>query len=693
MKKQYLAMISILIVCFIIGCEEKSYVLKHSFWDWDTSETEMAQWFMEREYLLDTSSWFEHVDLEENPSTYPDRGHLAAFGMGNGRVFTLLGLDIPLNSLSTTIGPYYQDVGGYFADQSIHTLVEGDRLNPKEEWMWRVRGTDIILSKTLYYESSLELYTCTFIPREEQAILRKLILVNRGSQPLNDVDLELKIVGDALPQGDFLIQERGDKNMAIWGENQLNQVGNPQLQQYIIPVGTIDAGDEVVGELYYYFYQDTESLTDIQSSITSKSFDTHLQETFEWWNEWMSEVQLPITPDVRVNDLMDSGIVIIQTQVDQSGATSNLHRYTSAFVRDTFAITLFYLTIGKFDEAKGFLDYLLKSYTVRHAITNSTSLTLDISSYAPPSDPESFWSTADFMPGAGKVEAPSYIPLAWYEYYKTTGDIKYLDDHFEYLKYSLLLQEKTDEGLMGWSGDEDFRYPLNIAMSEGQGLGEDPEDRYYSFNSAILYVSACEKLAEIADLLGRLADRDLLLSEAQFVRQATETHFWNKAGGFYYIGIPLPDKSTGAYPYPFEDVSPKPVWHGYHTGTEEREKANIQNSKAFLMHADGMIISPFMRDNSLLNLYDGMVPGYWLYTLASTYDPDAQKVYELYNRIASDSGEFCEMHKADYSSFHLAHDATGVSAEDITARFRPWETAINLYSLIFYLNQGEHVWN
>jgi hypothetical protein len=354
MKKQYLAMISILIVCFIIGCEEESYVLKHCFWEWNTSETEMAPWFMNRNYLLNTSSWFEHVELEENPSTYPDSGHLAAFGMGNGKVFTLLGLDIPLNSLSTTIGPYYQDVGGYFADQSIHTLVEDDRLKPKEEWMWRVRGTDIILSKTLYYQTNLEMYTCTFIPRQEQAILRKIILINRESQPINDVRLELNVVGDTDLQGDFLVQERGDKNMAIWGQNQQNQVGNPQLQQYILSVGTLDGGAEEACELHYYFYLDTESLTDIRTSISSKTFDTHLQETFEWWDNWMSEVKLPVTPDVRVNDLMDSGIVIIQTQVDQSGATSNLHRYTSAFVRDTFAITLFYLTIGKVDEAKGF---------------------------------------------------------------------------------------------------------------------------------------------------------------------------------------------------------------------------------------------------------------------------------------------------------------------------------------------------
>ena len=66
------------------------------------------------------------------------------------------------------------------------------------------------------------------------------------------------------------------------------------------------------------------------------------------------------------------------------------------------------------------LDAYFKTAIHSGGIFNSMPTDIDVSKVSIAQQPN--WMTASFMPGRNPVEAPSYIPIELYDYYKATGD-------------------------------------------------------------------------------------------------------------------------------------------------------------------------------------------------------------------------------------------------------------------------------
>ena len=91
----------------------------------------------------------------------PRTRHLSV-GLGNGRVFGIVGLDSPWNTLTNAVGPGYQRDGGFFGDSEVllldqdgaslggapGLLVSVTGANPRSATLARPSGPEILLSSS-----------------------------------------------------------------------------------------------------------------------------------------------------------------------------------------------------------------------------------------------------------------------------------------------------------------------------------------------------------------------------------------------------------------------------------------------------------------------------------------------------------------------------------------------------------------
>lgn len=677
-----LFLLILITVILFLGCIEESFDInawENPLWKNHTLPTTMADWFDNRPWLLNRSSWSNYITYDpQDPRTIPTRPELATYGMGNGRCFGILGLSVPLSTYCCLLGPYYQFTGGYYSEVQLNTFKEGTQIYYDEEWIWRVRQSDIHITKAQTLDDTLAVYTVDFVPKTLDAAIRIVIVKNISDELQSDVNVELSTYVSATVEGSYLTQSRADKNMAIYSPD-MTEITEDVIK---VDLGDINPGQEKETSFYLIFYFNETQREQTLSQINADGVYNLLNTTKNYWENWMSGTLSIETPDPMVNDIIEDTKVLIHVQTDESGAVSVLNGYTNTWMRDTYGPVKYFCAIGKPQEAKQFLEFFYKAFTVTHSIQNSLSLEFDISGFAEPADPENFWKTAEMMPESNRypAEAPSYIVLSWYEYYKATGDLSWIDEHFEYLKYTLLLQDINEQGLMGWSADETFRIPWGLAND----LGIEPAvTSYYALNSSVLFVSAAEKLAHLASLLGRNEEAALLMVKADLVREAVDIYYWSDEG-YYYPSI---HRTNSKYDTknPFEDINIGLLYFDFLPGNNSRARSNLRKTKEYLMSSDGLIMSPSLRSTSITNFVCGMVPGKFLVNLVKTNDPDQKKVFELMGKMATASGEYCELHTEDYLPYYLYHDPTGLNTVERTSRYRIWETGLNTHAILYYL--------
>lgn len=629
-------------------------------------------------WLQDLSPWITHLDP---PNDRIRRRFEGAYGMGNGRVFGIVGLGDPVNTLSNHTGPHYNSGQNFFGDVSITVERAGGRISPQRQWAWRVDQT-AINGTQVEWEGGVYLTTVDFVPPDGDHLVRWIVLQNTSNREVEGLGLRIHTVfdGDETPVvvDGLLKQVRGDRRswLGVWP-------GLPAVfeeSDLVIPVGNLAPGQEVSQGvmLTYTLNDDPAPVLSAQGEVVAGGIGALLEQTRAYWQVYLGRGAVLTTPVNKVDDLIETQQVMIGVQTDQFGAVSPMSRYTKAWLRDSIGPIRFYSRLGRFEDAGRMLDYLYSRHVATWGIRNSVELAQDPAQVPEPSDPQSYWEVAEFMPGRNPIEGPSYLPLAYHQLWRSSGDIHHIQSRYEYLKACVERQEFLSDGRMEFSGDETFRYTLMWAL----GIYRDPTFVAWSANSNFLYVAAAEKMAEMASQLGKADDVNMWQEQAWNLRQATEALYWTEDR--YYSPVKFFD--TGALAdYPFEDVATKPIYFGYTDPNSEHGRKVVSSLEEDLLRPDGTLLSP----TGLFHLpplaYTGMVPGLALYNFAATDHPRGELVFEGLLASSSPSGTWEELQWADHSAAVVSHPPSGRGASEAAARYRPWEGGENGEAILKWL--------
>ncbi|HVY61069.1 MAG TPA: hypothetical protein VHF22_05415 [Planctomycetota bacterium] len=647
-----------------------------SYWPASPGPTQpsMAAWFNARSWLLDRSTWQNYL----TQGNQPDRGAMGVFGLGNGRVFGMVGMSYPMNTIHGMCGPRYS--GGYFGDVAVGLELYPRKIVFDEEWLWKARRSATAITKAR--SSELELYTVDFAPPGVEAICRVIIAKNPTAHVQTSVNAWVNVVGTTTAETPYrLVQDHGARRLTVGATGAPLGASVDASGQLKIQFGDLAAGEEKTALLYMVMSDDEARRQAEIVTIQSTGADRLLESTRQWWDAFFNEGASFELPDQKVKDWIDDFTVTLATQLAENGCASPMSRYTSTWMRDQEGAFRVFLRQGRPEAVRRMLEAYYKTSILSGGIYNSMGADKDLSNVPAPPD----WMQASFMPGRNAVEAPSYIPIEWYDFYKATGDRAFLAECYDYCKAAVLRQEVSPDGLMRFNGDEPFRWVMAIATA----LYE-PENRGWSSNSAFLFVAAADRMAKVATLLGKTADAADFQQRADFVRAATEQHFWLPGQGIYDCCVLF----TNLIPVgkPFEDITLMPLRIGYVGPKDPHGRANLLNAKQMLVQPDGFMQSPLAVSGLLGGLavnaaaYDGMVPGYYLQNLTIVDHADAEKAFNCLGRTALCTGEICEGQLAgSHNALMLEYAADGVSLADIVARFRPWEGGLCVDAALQYL--------
>jgi len=262
-------------------------------------------------------------------------------------------------------------------------------------------------------------------------------------------------------------------------------------------------------------------------------------------------------------------------------------------------------------------------------------------------------------------------------------------------------QSLNEEGLLPFSGDETFR--PQMAISFGLGVEYPFENDAWSFASGVLLAAAAEALARLEEAAAPVLGTDptegarRAREHADWVRTATRDQFWNPAGGYFEPFLLRPDKEPAGAPY--GDVDAVPFWVGESLpGTDPEACADVLAERLLSRHS--VFFSP--ADPGLQSLlgfvigegiYTGMTPGYTLWTLASTFHPQAEQTFNSMDNHADPGGNYPEVVIHDETSALMpVYDPIGILGE-LWARYRSWEGGINAEAALFFLSgyQGDPI--
>lgn len=596
--------------------------------------------------ILSQETWLDELSPWGARGLPDGRETAGSWGVGNGRVFGLIGLDDPWNTLTNLIGPGYQRSDGFFGDVSV-TLAGREST---EEAVQRPVGTAVVRTQTDHEDTRLQ--TFDVADPDQDRILRHVVLDGPGLETLRwSIGIDANAGESLTPLDGGWLQWRGDRWLWVGcpGHTLVDQDGGLHL--------TVDlsAASPWEATCVLQFGEGTPTPPTEAPDIVSV-LDRSRQET----QTLLDEAATLSSGDRAPGQLLEGQLISLFTQTDAaSGVVSPMNRYTSGWLRDADGPVRLFLATGLHERAAAVLDAGYQAALDRQAINNSWSLDRATGA-SEPADPAAFWAAADFMSGREAVEAPSYPVLHHALLARATGDWNLSASRLAYLEACVHRQTVDEDGFMTFSGDETFRWPFSWNLG-----GAMPEEVGWSANSAFLFVAASEAI----ESLGGTPD-----PRAEQVRDATERHFF--VDGSYRPLVRFDDLS--AFESPTEDVSPMAAWSGYPAG-EGRLASTADVLAEMLLTADGTVLTNEGAAGGEGLVTTGMGQGYVLAALAG--HQDLGRAVSGVDVLATPSGHFEEVHWADHTVVDLGHDRDGLGA-DAAARYRPWEGGVVTAALL-----------
>ncbi len=670
--KHPLVLVALIGAIAVSGCAHRSMV-KHNR---QSHIYTTRQLLAECSWLKDVAKdWRTTVDL--SGSELPGYDDLGAYPLGNGRVFGINGLLVPLGALRNVVGPGYQKQAGFYGAVVPVVRVDAElRALPKQSVEW-VRRAGVV--HTVQQDESMALHIYDWVAPDSDVWCRLVIAENLGREDLSGVELIMASNSPVESAEDGrLVSERGASRLTVGvigaatARSEGLQVPVPEgiygtqaltatdgLPHVVCPIGKIAPGQSA-GKLFYLAFEDPSEASQLEQTVaklTEQGLDG-LTEAYKSNSEWHAQGLNLGTMSERVNDFIEIQKHIVRCQQHENGGFSPMDKYTFTWVRDSVGPVRFFAQTGYSEEVARYLRYQY----VGNARMKEIRLNLPLDTPNPFDNfEEPDWSQITVE----RAEVPSYIVLQHWWYYLQTADLGLLEDHYDYLKRCIFGQELSERGTLPFHGDETYRFPGYSAYRQGLDVHDYVQMETQSADSAFEFVAAAEAMAQVAELLGNQDDVAAFTEIAGRVRTATEELFWMPERGYYAPA--LSDFTTEQHRYPFASINMRPIWIGY-AGAGDHQRDNVLNAlKHLWKQGGGVNVTPDF------GYYTTMVPGFVLYNLNRIHHEQAQKWVLRVLDAAETSGGFAEM--------NTPRDRP---AEDIWGqhRCRPWEGGINAHAVI-----------
>jgi len=640
-----------------------------------------------------------------------DSYSIHGYPVGNGLVFTTIG-PWPFHNSTWTVGPEYQypcqwNPGSTFGGDAVTLSVGGKPVALEDQWMWKIRGTDVVVTAATDRARTLVLTTLTFAPPRLKALLRIYAVANTCQTRFTDVAIVNSVHG-ASADGNRLVQTvkhipiadaRGDANVRRMITGALDDVQaaattleKPKRGVLRLRLGALVPGASRMCLVYHVATLDSLNGKPVKPDdketlavVNSRRYRL-LDETIGYWRDYnatTTSLEAPGPWGRRTADFIDDVKMLVQVQqFERTGAVGPIWFFSDQWIRDACGPVKSFLRTGRFEAARRVLDYHYLSSIACRKILNWLPMDVGIAGPLPPVDD---WSkiTMNYADRHANCEVPSWIILQHYWYFQFTGDTQTIADHWGYLErcFTGQFDNPTDKVLrpdfkIPFHGDETYIY------SGGEALWRDryaltqtsyPGGNIHSADSSFELVAAGDALAAMARAIGRDADADRIAILAAKARQATERYYWMDDLGFYAQGMSrLFDGQLNRYP--MANILANVVWSGYGSPTDPKTVSNALRMVEYLCEDSG-VVNPIVGYDVTV----GMLQGQALHTLAAINHPWAERAFHALLMIAGDTTEFSEW-MAPGPDFRTVYRAN---------RIRPWEAGINLDALLYYLTGFE----
>ncbi len=557
---------------------------------------------------------------------------------------------------------------------------------PKHQWLWRVLGTPIILTKEV--DDTFALYSVNFVHPLHPVLFRLFILKNISTTTLKDIGLGVDAPADVPwpgPGHRSVIQPFGkDALLEVVSEPEtrdpfLNQPDESRLKRHrylvrklvsgrtrgfqnlAVTVDELKPHEELVAVHYLAVSTNdreggaVETARIVDGVLEASGFRALLQQTKDWWDAWNIDRLKVATGNQRVDDALDAIAILEKVCEGKQGCFSVIEDYTFPFIRDLNGPHKFLLTQGKFEEVKRSMDYIYAMDVLSRRLQGAYPFDIKIPDILP-AEPD--WTKVEpVMLG----DIPNFRVL-WYDWYvKYTGDFQHVARRFNYLKGLILRQRVEENGyLAAYSYDETYGIGPVQEMRRGQ-----------SADNSFIFVAACERLAHLARLLGRSKDAEELQMLASNVRSTVESKLWLDDHGHYAMRI---DEHGHVDPTPISPALLRPIWIGYAPGDDDHAVRSVE-----------YVLEKLMRDGGFIQLLPGEfqstvghIMAYLLHCLCEMNHPKADWAFGELLRYIDPGGTFSEYY--DYSP-----EGPVTSARHGSHFARPWESGVNGDIMIHYL--------
>lgn len=626
------------------------------------AELKDVRFFRDHPALLDLSTLSIEVDKTVKK---PSRARLGAFGIGGLNAFTLMGLSYPFNTYHNTATYYFP----FFGDSRVALEAGGKEIDFPKDAIWYVRGASVAVTRE--EDARLSMFTVNFSPPETGALVRVVILSAR--EDVKGARLFAELFGGCETKGGTLVQTRdtGARTRTLTVGSLDGGAGSAADCRLTVDVPELKKGDEKVF-YFYYAIQTGENPGETVAARLMAEKTGLLDETVAYWRNYLAGSTRLVTPDARLNDMVENQKIAERIQRNGNNAMVVVVKYADrSHDRENLHVTRYYLMMGMPEDARAIMMYGYYAAQVEGAILNSQAADLDISRLPASVDWEHIPLDNDDSI-RHVAERPSWTILMYYRYFKQTGDLDTIRTVYPYLRRNLVGQEITPEGLMPFHGDEMGQITIPTYISSGQQLS-----KFYSFESSFAFSVAARGMEEIADALGKPEDRALFAGLRERVETAAEKYYWMEKDGFYAIMLRKSNLEPIVKPFPL--VSLNAITAGYDK-YPERFRLNLLNTIDALRQKDGSI-----RMARGASLYHGQLQGEYLFNLKYFHHPLAARMfYLLVHEISDPAGMLSEAMSNSHAHLSLSIDQTGKAKED-ARRFGPWESALDVASVVYYL--------
>jgi hypothetical protein len=640
-------------------------------------------------WLADRSAWSE--------STTAGGGLRGWWAVGNSRVFGIVGADMSSAMIHQITGPHIMlagvmNNGSAFGPAKLSLSIAGQPVAFAKQTLSRVRGTGIVVMDLVSPEVTMTVIN--YAPFDVNALLRTVVIKNTGATALNDVVLQASVGRTVVQDGQLFDSFKGSTDGAAMGQTRqlFSSFIEPaeaaataeKLGTLTVKIGTLEPGAEALRTQYLVFSM--QEIGDEAATLARvKTEGTKLlKKTYDDWAAWLAGTARLSCPDQRLVDLIDDTKILVKVQTaDPQGAAGPMEFFAGVWVRDSNGPFRYYVRMGDFEAAKKMLEFNYRAAAYTKFIPNWRPMDIDVTK---PVDPGLDWSTVP----TDRVETPSWLIMQHAWYYRFTGDIEPIRQHWGYLKRCLMGQLIDDKGKpfttvnyayseprankdyrFPHHGDETWIYPgfevLNSAVFPEPN--DHPNWDEFSADSTWEFVTSAAILADFAEKLGKTAEAGELAKIAKDSRAACERDYWMPERGIY---APAMDMHTlDVHQPPFTMVNLNPLWIGYLKPDDPKATSNVVKTMEYTRNPNYVTNA-----TETLRVYVGMQPGMFLYNLAAIDYPYAERALKALVEVASPTGEYTEKEVTE---------PTNYSTQFWGHRIRPWEGGINMDAAYYYL--------